>query len=760
FAAHLVICSVLIASVAGTMAHGTVRSSAVLVMLAGLVAAGSFLPRAALAAITVLCAASLGILNVMESSGMLPEPNLKTGWPVWITQVSVLVSMLMSVYFGRQRLIKSFRAQEKALQLAQSSQIEMRASQDRFKALFTNSPAACLVQSMTDNAVIDTNEAFIKMVGHSQEDLIGQHPPKLWASSEQYHRFRQTLEVEGRVADFHTTAMRRDGSEFPCVVNAEIVEQGRERWLIAMVVDLSVQQASRLALQKSEERFSKAFNFSPLGMTITRLSDGKFIEANPANERVLGYTPTDFLGETSMTVQVWLSQADRDRYVNTLKARGELMGYETRMRTKRGEPADVKVWAEIIEIDGAPCALSYTLNVTEEKRREAMLIEMAEGVSGDTGELFFRSLVTHMAKALNADLVIVGEIGQPGAVQTVAAWFDGQIVPNIVYTLEGTPCNRAVQTPGGHSFYAERLADQFPTDSFPIGSGFETYVGVALRDADGSPIGILKALWTRHQALSPDLQALFTIFSSRCNAELVRLRRDREIARLNETLEQRVRARTAQLEYANRELDTFAYSVSHDLKSPLRSIDGFLNILHHQMGDRMTAEDKDIFQRVSASASRMGGLIADMLSLARVSQGRLQRMGVNLSDLAESVIRQEKERDPTHEVEIDIAPNLRADCDPRLAQIVLENLIGNAWKYAHKKPSPRIEIGQMPKTAGDPAAFYVRDNGAGFDMARADRLFRPFTRLHSSNEFEGSGIGLATVRRILERHGGYVKAQG
>ena len=304
------------------------------------------------------------------------------------------------------------------------------------------------------------------------------------------------------------------------------------------------------------------------------------------------------------------------------------------------------------------------------------------------------------------------------------------------------------------------MSEKFPSDRFPIGSGFESYAGVALRDADGTPIGILKALWTEPRPMTPDLQALLTIFSSRCNAELVRLRRDREIEQLQATLEQRVKARTAQLEYANRELDTFAYSVSHDLKSPLRSIDGFLHILQGQMGERMTGEDNEIFQKISASASRMGSLIAHMLSLARVSQGKLQRMTVNLNDLIEGVIRHERDRDPTHQVDIVIAPHLLADCDPRMAQIVLENLIGNAWKYAHKQNHPRIEIGLLPSEPDTAEAFYIQDNGAGFDMARVDRLFRPFTRLHTANEFEGTGVGLATVRRILERHDGFVRAQG
>lgn len=229
---------------------------------------------------------------------------------------------------------------------------------------------------------------------------------------------------------------------------------------------------------------------------------------------------------------------------------------------------------------------------------------------------------------------------------------------------------------------------------------------------------------------------------------------------MQDTLEHRVQARTAQLQHINRELDSFAYSVSHDLKSPLRSIDGFMHVLREQMGERVRPEDDAIISRVMASASRMGGLIKDLLALARVSQTQLQRTWTNLSEMAEEVIRQERQRDPGNPVEVIIEPGLFADCDPHLAQIALENLLGNAWKYSRNTPQPRIEFGRVPSSGTNAPMFFVSDNGAGFDMSRSDRLFKPFTRLHQPSEFQGSGIGLATVHRIIERHGGQIHGKG
>ena len=757
--AHLVIITILLASVAGIAAHGTVRSAAVLAMVAGVVGAGAFLPRRTMIIAALLSVLALGVLNAMEIHGLLPKPNMQAGWAVWITQASVLGSVLVSVFHGRNRMREAFMEQEQALARALKSDAELRASEVRFTGLFRSTPAATLVQRLPTREVIDANDAFVRAFGHERAQLVGHPPPVLWADPADQLAFRALLQTEGRVHGLRAQGARQNGSTFEMLVYAEFVAEGADRLVITMVLDVSAEAASRRALEHSEERFSKAFNFSPLGMTIARLSDGRFMEVNPSNERVLGYSKADLLGKTSLETGIWICEQDRTDFIEKLRGEGRLEAYETRMRSKMGRQVPVRIWAENIVIDGEPCSLAFTLNVEAEKHREALLMEMAQGVSGATGEAFFRSLVLHLAHALQADVVIASELDTPDSAQSLAACYAGEIAPNVRYRLEDTPCARAIRAPLGVHF-VNRIRTAFPGARFPIGEGFDTYLGVALCDADGSPIGVLTALWKSGRPLTSDMQALMTIFGSRCNAELVRLRRDREISKLQDTLEHRVQARTEQLEYLNRELDSFAYSVSHDLKSPLRSIGGFSHLLREQLDTRMTDADRDLFDRVDASVQRMNSLITDLLALARVSQGSLQRMNVNLSELAEDVIRQERHRDPTRAVQVKIAPGLMANCDARMAHIVLENLLGNAWKYTRQQPQALIEIGEIAHAPGQPSAFFVRDNGAGFDMSRADRLFKPFNRLHASNEFEGSGVGLATVRRILERHGGRIRGEG
>jgi signal transduction histidine kinase len=294
--------------------------------------------------------------------------------------------------------------------------------------------------------------------------------------------------------------------------------------------------------------------------------------------------------------------------------------------------------------------------------------------------------------------------------------------------------------------------------------GYRSNIALPLRDDRGEVFGALTIYSTEPNAFPPDEVRLlgelagdlaFGITVLRARTE--RKRAEEEIRQLNTELEERVRQRTAQLETANQELESFSYSVSHDLRAPLRSIDGFSRILQEDYGDKLDAAGKDSLTRVRAASQRMGHLIDDLLQLSRHTRSEMHRTQVNLSALARALADELQKTEPERRVEFMIEPNLVANADASLLRVVLENLLGNAWKFTGKQAAAKIEFGRTTRECA--STFYVRDDGVGFNMGYADKLFGAFQRLHSTTDFPGTGIGLATVKRIIHRHGGRVWAE-
>jgi light-regulated signal transduction histidine kinase (bacteriophytochrome) len=230
-----------------------------------------------------------------------------------------------------------------------------------------------------------------------------------------------------------------------------------------------------------------------------------------------------------------------------------------------------------------------------------------------------------------------------------------------------------------------------------------------------------------------------------------------EVRRSNADLERRVAERTRQLEAANRELEAFAYAVSHDLRAPLRSMSGFSQILQETAPPGLDDKSRHYLQRIHDASLRMSSLIEDLLNLSRIGRSELKARLVNLSQIAAEAAAAVRERYPAREVQLEIAPDMEVNADPRLLRIAVENLLSNAWKYTARAAPASISVGVQQGESG--AIYFVRDNGVGFDMTYADKLFAPFQRLHPEAEFPGSGIGLVTVQRILARHGGRIWAE-
>jgi signal transduction histidine kinase len=254
-------------------------------------------------------------------------------------------------------------------------------------------------------------------------------------------------------------------------------------------------------------------------------------------------------------------------------------------------------------------------------------------------------------------------------------------------------------------------------------------------------------MFIRSQSLEEGNQRLRT-------ANLDLMARESEMRQLNAELEKRVADRTADLVKVNKELEAFNYSVSHDLRTPLRALDGFSQAILEDYADRLDADGRRYLERIRAASQRMSYLIDDLLRLSRISRRELQVSTVDLSALAREITADLQNANPARNATVTIQPDIRASGDKGLLQIVMQNLLDNAWKFSSKNPAARIEFGIQ---ADEPTPIYfVRDNGVGFDMAYANKLFIAFQRLHTTDEFEGTGIGLVTVQRIIHRHGGRI----
>lgn len=267
---------------------------------------------------------------------------------------------------------------------------------------------------------------------------------------------------------------------------------------------------------------------------------------------------------------------------------------------------------------------------------------------------------------------------------------------------------------------------------------------VPIRRAD--PIGAIGTYWAKPHSPDPSEMELLQALADSTSIAI-------ENVQLYSSLEERVRHRTAELEAANRELESFSYSVSHDLRAPIRAIHGFARAVMEDSGETLNQSGREHLARVTQAAARMNDLVEALLDLARFNRVPIHRAAVDVTALGREIARDLAERDGSRVVRFVIHEGLRVEADAALLRVVLENLMSNAWKFTGKKVSATIEIGS------EAGALFVKDDGAGFDMRRADRLFAPFQRLCSASEFPGTGIGLATVMRIVRRHGGVIRAE-
>ncbi len=668
-------------------------------------------------------------LAVAESSTLLPQANNRPVLHVLVQSgtlifVSIILGHIVSGYQARleevKRLTSNLDQQVTALAASDAS----------FRDLFNSVNEAIYIQDRA-GLFLDVNEGVVRMYGHPRESFIGRSPEFVSAPGRNdLARVGSMVEkaFAGEPQRFEFWGLRANGEAFPKEVRLVRGSWRGQGVVYATADDITERRRAEEELRASESKFQQVFMASPVAIAITRLEDGRYIDINDAFVDLFGWSREEAIGRSSVEMGKWIRPEDRQDWSNELKRRGRVANHEIELRNKRGETLNVLFSAETIMLGREPCALVLSIDQTVRKQAETALLESRQKL---------------------AEAQRIGRVG---------SWDLDLPSGRMTWSEE---VHRIYQNqPGAFSGTFDDLLKMVPPEDRDAVK--DAYLDVSERDSPCeikhrilTPGGRVK--WIRasrelsFDAAGRPLRALGTA-QDITEQEEARA----EIQRLNSDLELRVQQRTAELMASNRELESFAYSISHDLRTPLRGIDGFSHLLAEEYGDRLDAQGRSYIERVRSAAQRMGSLIDDILHLARITRQEMRWKMVDLSRLAAESIQEISRASPGRNMEISIAQGCMAHGDPQLLREALQSLLENAWKYSHKNPQARIEFGS--ETIDGKLVYFVRDNGVGFDSQYAGRMFAPFQRLHSPEEFGGNGIGLATVARIVSRHGGRVWA--
>ena len=471
-------------------------------------------------------------------------------------------------------------------------------------------------------------------------------------------------------------------------------------------------------LRHSERHYRLLFESNPQPVWVYDAKTLQFLEVNQSAVRKYGYSREEFLAMTLRDIRI---QEDHSTSLGTSSDPG--VGPETiavrKHRKRDGTPIDAEITSVPLTLNGRAARLDVSSDITARKRAEDK----------------FRGLLESAPDAM----VIVNAEGEIVLTNSQAENLFGYSRTELLGKKVETLLPERYQ--GNHG----RHRDQFfgSPKARPTGAGLAPYA--TRKDGTEFPVEIrLSTLQTEEGLL---VSNAIRDITERKHAEEAVQRQGDELTRSN-----------AELTATNRELESFSYSVSHDLRAPLRSISGFTTALLEDFGDSLNAEARDHLRRVRLATERMGTLIDDLLNLSRLARAKMTVGPVDLSDMAKRIAFELQKTQPERLAEFRIEDGLQAMADPHLMRIAFENLLGNAWKFTSKRERALIELGKAEGN-GTPA-YFVRDNGAGFDPAYKDRLFGAFQRLHNASEFPGTGIGLATVERIILRHGGRIWAEG
>lgn len=612
---------------------------------------------------------------------------------------------------------------------------ELKASELQIERLVDDVKVYAIFMIDPAGKILGWNKGAELIKGYKAEEIVGKNVSVFYTPEDLAAGVPQNnLERAAKNGSFETEGwrIRKDGTKFwaDIVITAIYDDEGKLTGFSKVTRDISEHKKAREELEVTRDRFFRMFNLSNIPTSISEFDSGRFMYINTAQANNLRLPPEEMIGKTSIELGIMTPEEREGLKARIRKSAGRRHTEELTHKDGQGNTVHTILYAEVIEMDGKEAMLTTNVNITDRKRAEAEVLEVNRFLSTILENL------PNMVFVKDAKELRFMRFNKAG--ENLLGLSRDELLGKNDFDFFPAEQAKAFTAKDREVLASDTVVD-IPEEAIETRSGQRWLHTrkISVRDAGGNPIYLL--------GISEDI-------TERKIAAEEKQKTGEAIIQLNRELTQKMQ----QLDVVNKELEAFTYSVSHDLRAPLRAVNGYANMLEEDFGATFDEEGKRLLGVIRYNAQRMGQLIDDLLAFSRLGRKELESSPEDMNTLVEGVLI-ELNKSVKHNADIRVGKLHRASVDYGLVHQVFLNLISNAVKYSSKKEKPVVEIDS--KEEGDEVIFSVRDNGAGFDMRYYDKLFGVFQRLHKMDEFEGTGVGLAIVQRIVSKHYGRVWAE-
>ncbi len=642
---------------------------------------------------------------------------------------------------------------------------DLQQSEVKFRKAFTISPDAIAITHLKTGRYLEVNDGFLNETGYTREEVLGKTALELgfWVDYKQREEMMQVLIKKGSVENYPAKLRIKNGTVIQALVSSNPIEIDGEPYLISLTRNVEDYEKALQALQHSEQRYKTLFNLSPVGIILID-EQGTLLDANPAFCGLLSYSPDEIIGkkvwEALFPVAVEANKEDVLKSIRAIIRSNKPLIKEVVNYAKDGTPFYFRLYETAIKMgDGKKVILSISMDITKEKAyrdalaQQASRLKEAQEIGGlGSWELIWQKRQLIWSEGIYQILELDDTV-KPGY-----GTFQKFIHPDDLNAARKV-LKDSMRT--GKPFkHIHRLLLKNGTVKWVIerGKSFYNDKGELVRTH-----GTVQDI-TRLKEAEDQLKELNELLEKKVIDRTAKLKRKQqylsEVLKDMKRVQEKLKRSNQALQHLNHELESFSYSVSHDLKAPLRAIQGFAVILKEDYYDRLDLSGRELVDDIVSETRRMSEIIEALLLLSRTSRKNLNYVEFDPKPLVQSVFMEQKKHFnlPGARLETGSLPHIFADYS--LIKQLLANLFSNALKYSSKEPEPVVKFGYEPDDGKEMDVFFLKDNGVGFDEKTSAKMFRAFHRLHSSKDFDGTGIGLAIAQRIVTRHGGKIWASG